>query len=362
MDRLIMLPGPTNVSERVMNAMTKPMINHRGEAFKELYRGIVEKSKHLFQTEGEIVVFSSSGTGGVEAAVFNTVMPGEKVIVPVMGEFSERLSEMVEIAGGKVVAVRSEQGEAPSIEQVKHVIDSNSDASSIMIVHNETSTGIAIPYLRELCNYAKERNLKVVVDAISSLGGYSIPVDSWGIDVCITGSQKCLAAPPGLVLLSLSKEYRSIVMSRKPRTRYFDISRYLEYQKKWETPFTPSLPLFYALDEALNELLEEGLQVRVARHERMSGLLYSSLEKLGLKFVAREDLRSRTVIASYYPEGIEDKVFRTRLEQEYGIVVAGGFGKFSGKVFRIGCMGLINQEYVERTVTSIEALLSKMKF
>jgi aspartate aminotransferase-like enzyme len=358
MQRLIMLPGPTNVSERVINAMTRPIINHRGDKFRELYRGIVEKSRHLFQTDGDIVVFSSSGTGGVEAAVLNSVYHGDKVIVPVMGEFSQRLGEMVEIAGGKLVSVSSELGNAPGLDEIKNAIDSNPDASSIMIVHNETSTGIALPYLKELCSYAKDRGLAVVVDAISSLGGYSIPVDSWGIDICVTGSQKCLAAPPGLALLSIGKEHVSRIKQKKPSTRYFDIARYLDYQKRWETPFTPNLPLFYALDEALNELLEEGLASRVERHERMSKMLYSGLARLGLRFVAREEVRSRTVAATFYPEGIEDRQFRSRLEQEFGVTIAGGFGKFSGKVFRIGCMGLINQEFVERTLSAVESLLS----
>jgi aspartate aminotransferase-like enzyme len=353
-----MLPGPTNVSERVIGAMTRPVINHRGDSFRELYRGIVEKSRHLFQTEGDVVVFSSSGTGGVEAAVWNTVFPGDKVIVPVMGEFSERLAEMVEIAGGIAIRVSSEPGGAPALDSIKEAIEINKDASSVMIVHNETSTGIAIPYLEEICSIAKDRGMNVIVDAISSLGGYSIPVDRWGIDVCITGSQKCLAAPPGLALISVGKEIKEKMKSKHPRTRYFDITRYLEYQSKWETPFTPSLPLFYALDEALNELLEEGLAARVARHERMSMMLYSGLENIGLQFVARKDLRSRTVVASFYPEWVNDKEFRRKLEDDFGIVVAGGFGKFSGKVFRIGCMGLINQEYVERTLSAVNSVLS----
>jgi aspartate aminotransferase-like enzyme len=359
--KLIMLPGPTNVSERVMKAMLGPIINHRGDSFRELYRGVLDKTKHLFQTEGDVVIFSSSGTGGVEAAVWNLVRPGDVVVVPVFGEFSSRLAETVEMAGGRAVRVNSEFGEVPTLEQVAKAMDEEKEFKALFLVHNETSTGVAAPYLEEASKMARDHGALSVIDAISSLGGYSIPVDRWGVDVCITGSQKCIAAPPGLALLSVSQKVEELLKKSPPKTRYFDIPRYLEYGARGETPFTPALPLFYALDEALKELLEEGLAKRVERHDRMSSLLYDGLASMGLKAVAERSVRSRTVVASFYPPGVDDSKFRKKLAGDKGVVIAGGFGPFAGKVFRVGCMGQVNQGYIDRTLGAIRETLSAFR-
>jgi aspartate aminotransferase-like enzyme len=351
--KLIMLPGPTNVSERVMNAMLRPIINHRGEDFKVLYKGILEKARHLFQTEGDVVVFSCSGTGGVEAAVWNLIRPGDVAVVPVFGEFSARLAETVEMAGGTSIRVSSDPGKVPALEQVKAAMERQAEFKAMFLVHNETSTGVAAPYMEEATKLARDHGAFAVIDAISSLGGYAIPADKWGVDMCITGSQKCIAAPPGLALVSISKRVVEFLKGSPPKTRYFEIPRYLDYGAKGQTPFTPALPLFYALDEALKELLEEGLSRRVARHDGMSALLYDGLAGLGLRPVAEKSVRSKTVVASYYPPGIDDSKFRNFLSDQRGVVVAGGFGPFAGKVFRIGCMGQINEGMVSTTLKAV---------
>ena len=356
--KLIMLPGPTNVSDRVMKAMLGPIINHRGDSFRELYKGVLDKTRHLFQTEGEVVVLSSSGTGGVEAAVWNLIRPGDTAVVPVFGEFSTRLAETVEMAGGKAVKVTSEFGKVPTLEQLKEAMDRLGRFKAMFLVHNETSTGVAAPYVEEASRLAREHGAFSVIDAISSLGGYAIPVDKWGVDVCITGSQKCIAAPPGLALLSVSRGVVDYLKSSPPKTRYFEIPRYLEYGAKGETPFTPALPLIYALDEALNELLEEGFAKRVQRHDRMSDLLYDGLAGLGMKAVAEKSVRSKTVVASYYPQGVDDAKFRKSLAHDKGVVIAGGFGPFAGKVFRVGCMGQINEGFVSTTLKAISETMA----
>jgi aspartate aminotransferase-like enzyme len=359
--KLIMLPGPTNVSDRVMKAMLGPIINHRGDTFRELYRGLLDKTRHLFQTDGEVVIFSSSGTGGVEAAVWNLIRPGDVALVPVFGEFSNRLAETVEMAGGRAVRVKSEFGEVPSLEQVAKAMEEQGSFKALFLVHNETSTGVAAPYVEEVSKMARDHDALSVIDAISSLGGYSIPVDKWGIDVCITGSQKCIAAPPGLALLSVSQRVVEFLKKSPPKTRYFEIPRYLEYGARGETPFTPALPLFYALDEALKELLEEGLSERIERHGRMSSYLYDGLASMKLRPVAERIVRSRTVVASFYPQGVDDAKFRKTLASEKEIVIAGGFGPFAGKVFRVGCMGQINKEIVDSTLKGIEETLSAFR-
>ncbi len=355
--KLIMLPGPTNVSERVMNAMSRPIINHRGEAFRRLFRSVAEKSKHLFQTQGNIVILSSSGTGGVEAAVWNIVRPGDVVVVPVFGEFSERLAETVALAGGKAVPVRSEFGSAPSFEEVAQAMSKQKKFKAVYLVHNETSTGVAMPYVEQAAKIARESGAFVVVDAISSLGGYSIPVDKWGVDICVTASQKCIAAPPGLALVSVSDRVKEYLSQSPPKTRYFDLSRYIEYGSRGETPYTPALPIFYALDEALTELVEEGLANRVKRHVRAAESLYGGIRGLGLEPFAKEEVRSRTVVATRYPTGVEDTVFRKTMSEKYGVLIAGGFGSLKSQLFRVGCMGLISDASVKTTLAAIEGTL-----
>jgi len=359
--KLIMLPGPTNVSDRVMKAMLGPIINHRGEAFRKLGKGVLEKTRHLFQTEGDVVVLSSSGTGGVEAAVWNLIRPGDVAVVPVFGEFSTRLAETVELAGGKAIRVTSDFGKVPSFDQLRAAFDGAGSVKAMFLVHNETSTGVAAPYVEEAAKLARDRGAFAVIDAISSLGGYAIPVDKWGVDMCITGSQKCVAAPPGLALLSVSKKVVDFLKTSPPKTRYFEIPRYLEYAANGETPFTPALPLYYALDEALSELLEEGLAKRVERHDRMSALIYDGLAGQGLAPVAEKSVRSKTVIASYYPPGVDDSKFRKTLSQEKGVVIAGGFGPFKGKVFRVGCMGQINEGFVDTTLKAIGETMTALR-
>jgi len=359
--KLIMLPGPTNVSDRVMRAMLGPIINHRGDTFREFCKGLLENTRHLFQTQGEVVVLSSSGTGGVEAAVWNLIRPGDVAIVPVFGEFSTRLAETVELAGGKAVRVTSEFGKVPTQNQLKEAMEKQGTFKAMFFVHNETSTGVAVPYVEEATRMARDHGAFAVIDAISSLGGYAIPVDKWGVDMCITGSQKCIAAPPGLALLSVGERVVEFLKGSPPKTRYFEIPRYLEYGARGETPFTPALPLYYALDEALKELLEEGLAKRVERHDRMSALLYDGLAKQGLKAVADRSVRSKTVVASYYPPGVDDSAFRKSLASDKGVVIAGGFGPFKGKVFRVGCMGQINEGFVDTTLRAISETMSSVR-
>jgi len=359
--KLIMLPGPTNVSPRVMQAMLRPIINHRGDSFRQLYGELLGRVRLLFQTKGDVLVLSSSGTGGVEAAVFNLIRPGDTAIVPVFGEFSGRLAETVELAGGRAVQVKADFGKVPPLAQLEEAMSKEGKFKALFLVHNETSTGVTAPYAREASRMAREHGAFGVVDAISSLGGYAIPVDEWGVDMCVTGSQKCIAAPPGLALLSVSSRVVDFLKASPPKTRYFDIPRYIEYGTRGETPFTPALSLYYALDEALKEFIEEGWARRVQRHDEMSKAIYEGVARLGLKAVAGPDVRSKTVIATYYPAGVDDSQFRKSMSQDKGIVVAGGFGPFKGKVFRIGCMGQINSAYVDRTLKAVGETLQKLQ-
>jgi aspartate aminotransferase-like enzyme len=360
--RLLMIPGPTNVSDRVMNAMLKPIVNHRSKDFTSLLESITEKSKYLFQTQENIVTITSSGTGGVEAIAFALVRPGDNVVVPVYGEFGQRLAEAIELAGGNVVKVFAEPGQVPRLDDIKEAIRRTDKLKAVYLVHNETSTGCTAPYVQELAKAAHERDAFFVVDAVSSLGGYAIPVDDWGVDMCVTASQKCIAAPPGLVIISLNSKVAAFLKKTPPTVRYFDLGKHLDFLEHGYTPFTPAIPLYYALEEALAALIEETLAKRVARHAECAGKLYSSIESMGLEGFADRGCRSNTVIAVNYPKGIDDEQFREILSEEHDIVITGGFALLKGKIFRIGSMGDVTNAHVERTVDAMGKTFSKLGY
>lgn len=353
-----MLPGPTNVPDRVMNAMLGSIINHRSKEFSKLYQNLQSGSQFAFQTKNEIVVLSTSGTGGVDAAVGSIVDAGDSVVVPSFGEFSSRLGDSAKYLGANVISPQSTLGKAPSLEAVEEAMRSAGRPKALFVVYNETSTGVTWRKLKELKQVATKYGALFVVDAISVLGGDSIPVDELGIDICIAGSQKCLAAPPGAVILSFSESAKKIIAGVKPRTQTFDMLRYFKYAEHGETPFTPSLPVFFALNEALKIIQEEGMNRRIKRHEICARAFYSAFEAIGLRiFTATED-RSHTVLGVLYPQGIDDTRFRTMLSERFGILIAGGFGTMKGSMFRVGSMGMINETLVTLTVNSIVQCLN----
>jgi aspartate aminotransferase-like enzyme len=360
--KLLMIPGPTNVPDRVNYAMIRSMVNHRSETFTKVLKDVTVKSKVLFQTEQDPIVLTASGTGGVEAAVWNIVRPGDKVVVTVFGEFGSRLAETIELAGGETVRVSSEPGTVPPFEAVEEAVRKTPGLKAIFVVHNETSAGCALPYVEKLGALANSAGAFLVVDAISSLGGYSLPADRWGIDVLITGSQKCLAAPPGLALLSVSKKAADFIRKSPPKVRYFDLGRQMDFMAHGETPFTPAVSLYYALDEALNWLVEEGLENRVKRHALHAGQIYSLVGAMGLKGMADPSVRSNTIIAAFYPQGIDDKVFRKKLSDEHDLVIGAGVGSLKGKVFRIGSMGDVSSAHVRRTASAMALTFQEMGY
>jgi aspartate aminotransferase-like enzyme len=358
-----MLPGPTNVPERVMRAMFTHIINHRSPDFVELYTEVIEKTQQVFQTKNDIVALSASGTGAVEASVVNLIKKGDKVIIPVNGEFSSRLSQMIEWQGANVVKLETTPGTNATLDQVKEAFDNNKDVKAFYVVHNETSTGTQVKYLDKISDLTSRNDSYYIVDSVSLLGGVELPVDKWNIDVCMTGSQKALAAPPGISPISVSPRAKKYMIENPPPTMYFNLARYFKYyEESKQTPFTPALPLLYAYREALRIILEEGLDARIKRHKICSDALYSGLSALGLTPFAKEEDRSITIIALNYLEGLEDNTFRNTLSKKFRVLVAGGFGNLKGKVFRVGCMGEVHRYHVMRTISAISSTLDMMGY
>ncbi|MEM3127810.1 MAG: alanine--glyoxylate aminotransferase family protein [Nitrososphaerales archaeon] len=358
---LVMLPGPTNVPHRVMQAMTAPVINHRAEDFWKLHKKIQEKTKQVFQTENDVVVLTASGTGGVEASVVNLVRKGDKVIIPVNGEFSSRLADLIDILGGQTIRVKSPYGEIASFEEIKEAFEKNKDVKALYVVYNETSTGTRITWLDRAGDLSSKYGAYFVVDAVSNLGGDELPVDKWNVDICVTASQKALAAPPGLAPISVSARAKKFMTDNPPQTLYFNLPRYFKYYNdRVETPFTPSLPLYFAFDEALDIVIEEGMDARINRHKKCAEAFYDALTAMGFTLFAKSDAKSRTVIALNYRDGIDDKKFRTLIANNFKVLLAGGFGELKGKLFRIGSMGEVNKYHVMRTLSAISSALAIM--
>ena len=359
-----MLPGPTNVPERVMRAMMTHIINHRSDDFVELYTEVIEKTQQVFQTQNDVVALSSSGTGAVEASVVNLIKKSDKIIIPVNGEFSSRLSQMIEWQGANVVKLETPPGQNATFDQVKEAFDNNKDVKAFYVVHNETSTGTMVNYLDKIPDLISRNDAFYVVDSVSILGGIELPVDKWNIDVCMTGSQKALAAPPGISPISISPRAKEYMIENPPPTMYFNLARYFKYyEESKHTPFTPALPLLYAYREALRIILEEGLEARFKRHKICSDALYAGLSSIGFTpFAKEEEDRSITIIALNYLEGLEDKTFRNTLAQKFRVLVAGGFGNLKGKVFRVGCMGEVHRYHVMRTISAISSTLAMMGY
>jgi aspartate aminotransferase-like enzyme len=352
-----MLPGPTNIPTRVAIAMLRPMINHRGPEFRELHSRIIDNAKYVFGTKNDLFVLSASGTGGVECAVRNICSPGSKIIVPVNGVFSQRFLEAVKLLGGQGVEIPVEWGNAVTVGQIEEALKRNPQVTAVAIIYNETSTGVTTPDLKQIGEVCHKHGALFLVDAISIQGGVPLPVDEWAVDICVTGSQKCLMTPPGLALISVSQKAWDVIKNA-PRSYYFDLQLCKQFwDENKETPYTPAVTLFFALDEALQMIREEGLEKRFKRHATCANAMYAAVEAMGLEGYARKPVRSNTVVAIKYPNGIDDKNFRGTLNKKYRVVVAGGMGKTKGQLFRIGVMGSVSEFEILATATTVESAL-----
>lgn len=359
MEYLVMLPGPTNVPNRVMNAMVAPIINHRSDDFHVLYKTIVEKTQKVFQTNGDIILLTTSGTGVVEASVINVIRKGDKAIIPVNGEFGMRLADLIDNWGGQAIRINAPFGENPPFERIEETFDKNKDVKAIYAVYNETSTGTTLRYMDKIGDLCSRNGAFFIADAVSILGGDELPVDKWNIDICVTASQKALAAPPGVSPMSISSRTKKHMQSNPPPTQYLNLKRYFKYyEENFEIPFTPALSLFSAFNETLNIILEEGMDKRIKRHKICAEAFYAGLNSMGLTPFAKSNARSNVVIAVNYLPGMDDKKFRGLLSKEFKVLVAGGFGDLKGKVFRIGSMGEVSKYHVMRTLSAIASAIN----
>ena len=353
------IPGPTPLPERVVRAMSRPMIDHRGPQFAEILAEITAGAKRVFKTKNDLLFLTASGTGGLESAVANLVSPGDEVVVALCGNFGERFAALAAGYGADVVRLEFEWGQPVDGEDLARVLERHPKAGVVLLTHNETSTGVTNP-LRELARVARQAGRISVVDGVSSISSIDIDVDGWGIDVAVSGSQKGWMAPPGIALVSVSERAWALqAKARSPRF-YFDWRETKTWADKGMTPFTPAIAVIFALQEGLRMLEEEGLENVYERHARLARATQAGLEALGFQLYAQEGFRSNTVTSAVPPPGVDVAALRKLLDSRYGVVIAGGQGKMTGKMVRVGHLGAVADGDVVQVIWALEQALEEL--
>lgn len=360
---LLMIPGPTNVDPTVLRALSKPTLSHTTLEFVNIFKEALSDLKQVFMTNNEVFVIAGSGTLALEIAIANVIERGDKILNTVAGFFGEYFVRMSQAHGAETKILEVPWGSPLRPETIRDALEGE-DYKAITVTHVDTSTGIVNP-IKEIGEIVRKfSNAIYIVDTVCSLGGLEVRVDDWNIDLCASGSQKCLGIPPGLALVSASGKVFELLETRKSPVNlwYGDLRNWLPVIRDPSTYFaTPPVNMIYALSEALKLILKEGLEARFRRHHTLAEAFRDALDALSIKKVADDEYASDTLTAAYYPENIEDNTFRKGMKQR-GIVVAPTIGPLKGKGFRIGHMGNVTQNDIFSTTGAIEATLKDLGY
>jgi len=355
------IPGPTPCPDEVLKAIGRQMINHRGKEFGEMQNRITPRLQQCFQTKNDVLILTTSGTGGLESAVVNMLSPGDKVLGISIGIFGDRFAECAKVYGAEVIPLKYEWGQAVNPADVKKALNDNPAVKAVLVTHNETSTGTTNP-LKEIARVVKDAGKLILVDAVSSMSSIDVQVDAWNLDVVVSGSQKGWMVPPGLAFVSISEEGWKAQASAKMPRFYFDYTRAKKFIPDGQTPWTPAVSVYFGLDVALDIMLKEGLQNIFARHARVADKARKWVKSKGLELlVADEKYASNTVTAVKAPADMEVSKFTVTLRDEYKVVIAGGQGGMKGKVFRIGHLGFVSEKDMDEVLAAMDKALVKAK-
>jgi len=339
-------PGPVEVSAKTLAAFSRPMIGHRGEDFKNLYRDVHPKLQTLFGSRQSVYLSTSSAWGVMEASIRNLVDRG--VLCCMCGAFSDKWLDVARRCGKNAEPLQVEWGKHIDQKNVDHALASGK-FDTVTLIHNETSTGVMNPLPEICCTLAKYADVALIVDTVSSFSAMKIDMDALGIDVMLTGAQKALALPPGFSLFSVSEKAFARAEKQKDRGYYFDFLEFRKQQAEWMTPSTPSIGHIFALQSKLDEIFEEGLQARFDRHAKTNAVVHDWVRKSGFEFFAEEGFRSKTLTCVKNNKGIDVLAFAKRLREEHHLVIDPGYGKLRGKTFRLSNMG----DETEKTVSQL---------
>jgi aspartate aminotransferase-like enzyme len=354
-------PGPTMLPPGVLLKMAEPVMHHREPEFEKIFAEIRQGLKYLFRTKNEVLIFTSSGTGAMEGAVSNILSKGDKALVVRGGKFGERWGEICHAYGIEFIPIDVEWGKAVDPKKVQEVLKSDPSIRAVYIQASETSTGVRHP-IQEIAEMIKKyEDTVIVVDAITGIGVFDIPMDEWGLDVVVGGSQKALMLPPGLAFVALSdKAWKFVERSNLPKY-YFNFKNELKSSQKNQSSYTPAISLFVGLRESLRLIQKEGLETVFRRHEKLAAATRAAVKALGLELYA-PDSPSNAVTAVKIPEGVDGKRLKGLFFEKFGITVAGGQDRAKGKIIRIAHLGYYERLDMVMVISALEMLLKKMGY
>ncbi len=357
MDRFepnLRIPGPTALPPSVREAGAHQMINHRGPEFAAMLARILDGIKPYFGTTSDVAMITTAGTGGLEAAVVNVLSPGDRVLGVSIGSFGDRFAKIARTYGADVTKIEVEWGQAADPATLRAELERAPGYTAVLLTHNETSTGVMNP-IRDLAAVVREvsPDTLILVDSVSGLGAVPFEMDAWGVDVVVTGSQKAWMSAPGLAMIAASERaWAAMETATMPRV-YLDLRAHRESHAAGQTPFTPAIAVVYQVDEGLRLMTAEGADAIFARHEACAAASRAGLEALGFELFADPRHASKTVTAASVPDDLDWKSFNGELKRR-GLVLAGGQGKLTGKIFRLGHLGSVTIEEIIGAMSTLE--------
>ena len=356
----LMIPGPTPVPERVLKALGKHPIGHRSPEFQEIVKSTTNLLKWLHQTKGDVLTITGSGTAAMEAGIINTLSKGDKVICGENGKFGERWVKVAKAYGLDVKTVKAKWGDPLDPQSFQKILDEDKDIKAVIITHSETSTGV-INNLEAISKFVKpHENTIMIADCVTSVGACNVPMDEWGIDVIASGSQKGYMMPPGLSFVAMSqKAWKASERSNLPKF-YLDLSSYKKAADKNSNPYTPGVNLYFALEESLKIMKEEGLDLIFKRHLRHMQATQEAMNAIGLKLFAKEGYGSPSITSVIPDNGLNAEDIRKYMKNKFDILIAGGQDHLKGKIFRIGHLGFINDRDILTAIAALEASLDHL--
>ncbi|MGH7381922.1 MAG: pyridoxal-phosphate-dependent aminotransferase family protein [Candidatus Methylomirabilales bacterium] len=352
-------PGPTPIPPEALLTMAHPILHHRTPEYEALLAEVREGLKVLFQTTEEVLLFAASGTGGMEAAVVNTLSPGEKALVIRGGKFGERWGEICQAYGVNFTPIDVPYGKAVDPGLVAAALAKDPQIAVVLSTYSETSTGV-LHDIKAIAEAVRKTPTLLVVDAITSLGVMDVPMDDWGLDVVVAGSQKALMLPPGLAMVGVSrKAWTAVERSRLPKY-YFDFAAERKHLLKNQSRFTPAISLVVGLRETLRMIRSEGLPNIFRRHEKLAAAMRAGITALGLELFAERP--SPAVTAVYVPKGVDGGAILKTLRTRHQVIIAGGQGSLKGKIFRLATMGYADSSDVVVALSALELTLSEVGY
>lgn len=357
-DPLLMIPGPTNLPPEVQEAVGGPGMYHRGPQFAALLDKCNRGLQLVFQTTGDVLILTASGTGGVEAAIVNLIERNDRVLVVNGGKFGERMGEIAARIGAAVTTLDVAPGRAAEPRQVTELLE-RSPFRAVLLVHNETSTGVT-QNVATLARIARDYDCLTIVDCVSGMGGIPVKTDDWGLDAVVAGSQKAFMLPPGLAFVALSERAWEVARRCKTPRHYFDLPAARESFAKGQTPWTPAVNLIQGLEAALELMLAEGMEAVYARHAAAGRATRAAMSALGVELFADPAYASNVVTALRSPDGLDSTALVKRVREEAGIVISGGQGELKGRIFRIGHLGAVTRADIECTVVAVGEALAAL--